>query len=182
MTEIVQAIDDFIDNRYEYAKKLYGFCELSRKTAGEGNVEQIMPMTIPDPPGASRERVALDDRYNFITWTRWVNPVQYEVSEEWSFGKDEARVGTVTLRLVLAHKTSLGEDIVLDLVNALPTEFTISGYQFAFVVGNPSIDPDHEGIWQTEFSNTAYEKHRFTWNLYAVNITVQFLECEEMTP
>lgn len=192
MTGIIDAIDDFINDRYPYSKKLYGFCELVRKTAGDqestrGGVttaggEQVFPMTIPDSPSTAREKVSLDDRYNLITWIRWVSPVTYAASEEWSFGKDEARVGTINLRLIFAHRTTLGEDLVFDLVNALPTEFSISGFQFAHVDGTPTIDPDHEAIYQTELGNTVYEKHRFTWNLYAVNITVQFLECEELTP
>lgn len=183
MTGIIEAIDSYTSDRYSaYNKKLYGFSELARKTAGDGNVAQVFPMTIPSSVGSAREKVALNDRYTLITWIRWVNPVTYEASEEWSFGKDEARVGTITARVIFSHKTSLGEDLVFDFVNALPTEFSISGFQFAHVMGTPSIDPDHETIYTTEFSDTAYEKHRFTWNLYAVNITVQFLECEELTP
>lgn len=178
MTEIVDAINDFIADRYSgYTLKQYGFCELMRKTAGEGQAEQVFPVTI-----NGRVKVSLDDRYTLMTWIRWTNPVTYQASEEWSFGKTEARVGNVTLRVVFANKTILGENMVFDFVNALPSKFTISGYSFAHIEGDPSIDPDHETIYTTELGNTAYEKHRFTWNLYAVNITVQFLECEELTP
>jgi hypothetical protein len=183
MTGIIDAIDDYTSDRYSaYNKKLYGFCELVKKTAGEGGAEQVMPVTIPDLPATAREHVAINDGYNLITWIRWAAPVVYSASEEWSFGKDEARMGTLTLRVIFAHKTSLGETLVFDFINALPTEFSASGYQFIHVEGAPSVDPDHEAIWLTEFGNTSYEKHRFTWNLYAVNITVQFLECEELTP
>jgi hypothetical protein len=129
-----------------------------------------------------RQQVSLDDRYNFITWMRWIQPATYEASEDWSFGKSEARVGTVPIRLVLAHITTLGEDLVFDFINAFPSKFEVSGYQFVFVDGRPSIDPDHEVIYTAELSNTVYEKHRFNWNIYLLNINVQFLECVELTP
>jgi hypothetical protein len=178
MTEIIEAIDSWTLNRYGiYNEKLYGFCELMRKTVGENNAEQVFPVTIP-----GRQQVSLDDRYNFITWMRWIQPATYEASEEWSFGKSEARVGTVPIRLVLAHRTTLGEDMVFDFINAFPSKFDVSGYQFVFVDGRPSIDPDHEAIYTAELSNTVYEKHRFNWNIYLLNINVQFLECVELTP
>lgn len=178
MTSIIEAIDAWTLNRYDhYNEKLYGFCELMRKTAGENSAPQVFPVTIP-----GRKQVSLDDRYNFITWIRWENPATYEDSEEWSFGDSEARVGSIQLRLILAHRVELGEDLVFDFINAFPSKFTVSGYQFVFVEGRPSIDPDHEAIYTAELGNTVYEKHRFNWNLYALNITVQFLECVELTP
>lgn len=183
MTDIIEAIDDYTSDRYSaYNKKLFGFCELMKKTSGEGSVEQVFPVTVPTNPPADREHVGLKDIYNLITWIRWINPATYEASEEWSFGKNEARVGTLPLRIIFAHKTSLGEDLVFDFINAFPSKFTISGFDFVHVLGTPTIDPDHETVYTTELGNTAYEKHRFTWNVYAVNVTIQFLECDELTP
>lgn len=181
MTGIIDAIDNYTSDRYEYYnRKQYGFCELVRKTSTEG--EQVMPMTIPDYPGAAREKVSLDDRYNLITWIRWAEPVSYEASEEWSFGKNEARVGNLNLRIVFAHKVTLGEDLVFDFINAFPSKFAVSGFEFVHVNGTPTIDPDHEAVYRAELSDTVYEKHRFTWNVYAVNVTVQFWQCEQLTP
>lgn len=175
MTDIIEAIDNYTSDRYtSYVKKLYGFCELMKKTSGEGSAEQVFPVTIPN-----RDKVSLDDRYNFITWMRWISPVGYEINEDWSFGKSEARVGNLQLRVVLAHKTTLGENVVFDFINAFPSKFSISGFQFVHVMGTPAIDPDHETIYTTELSNTVYEKHRFTWNIYAVNINIQFLQCKD---
>jgi hypothetical protein len=181
MTSIIEAIDQWTLKRYAASttEKLYGLCELMRKTAGEGG-EEIFPVTIP-----GRVRVSIDDRFNFITWMRWAQPVTYEASEEFSFGKSEARVGTIPIRLVLAHKTTLGEDLVFDFINAFPSRFRIPGYDFVHVVASPSIDPDHEAIVQAELGPNlypTYEKHRVTWNIYLINLSIQFLECEELTP
>jgi hypothetical protein len=181
MTEIITAIDAWTANRYAYTKKLYGFSELVKKSSSEGK-EDIFPMTIPGNPSSRREKVSLDDRYTFITWIRWAQPATYSASEDWSFGKSEARIGEIPLRLILAHKTILGEDVVFDFINAFPSKFTVSGFQFVFINGSPSIDPDHDTIMQTELNGTNYEKHRFDWNVYVLNINIQFLECLELTP
>lgn len=183
MTAIIEAIDSWTSSRYSaYTKKLWGFCELVHKSAGEGRSEQVMPMTIPSNTSARREQVSLDDRYSFITWIRWAQPVSYTNNDDWSFGKSEARTANLPLRLVLAHKRSLGENIVFDFINSFPSKFSVAGYQFVFTDVAPVIDPDHESIYLTELGNTVYEKHRFDWNIYVLNITMQFLECEKLTP
>lgn len=179
MTDIIEAIDAWTLSRYNplYTIKLFGFSELFKRSAGEGSVEQNFPATIPD-----RTKVSIDDRYNFITWMRWAQPVTYEQSEEWSFGPEDARVGIIPIRLVLAHKTSLGENVVFDFINAFPSKFTISGYQFVFTNANINADPDHESVVQQELGpqNYAfYEKHRIKWNVYVLTINVQFMLCRE---
>lgn len=176
MTEIIEAIDAWTLSRYSgYNIKLFGFCELMKKSAGEGAVEQNIPVTIPD-----RKQVAIDDKKQFITWIRWQQTASYESTEEWQFGNNDVRVGTIPIRLVLCHKVELGENIVWDFVNNFPDKFTINGFQFVFVNASINIDPDHETIIQAELGPAnyiIYEKHRFTWNVYIVNINVQFLEC-----
>jgi hypothetical protein len=186
MTEIIQAIDAWTLNRYGiYTEKLWGFCELVRTTAGDNKQEQVFPMTIPSNPTTRREKAVIDDRYNFITWIRWASPVSYSENADFSFGKNEARFGSLPLRIVLAHKITLGEDLVFDFINAFPSKFSVAGQQLVFTEATPSIDPDHESIFQQELGPAnyqSYEKHRLTWNLYVINVTMQFLECEELTP
>lgn len=180
MTEIIEAIDAWTANRYtSLNKKLYGFCELVTRTSAEGS--QPFPMTMPDPNG-ERIEVSIDDAFQFITWIRWAQPISYAASPDWSFGKEEARFATLPLRIVLAHKIELGEDLVFDFINAFPSKFSVPGFQLVFTEATPTIDPDHETIYTTELGNTVYEKHRFPWNIYVLNVTMQFLECEELTP
>lgn len=177
MTEIIEAIDDWTNDRYtSYNKKLYGFCELAQRAAGEGI--QPQPMTMPDANG-ERIAVALDDAFEFITFIRWTEPVTYQPSEQWSFGKSEARVATIPLRIVLAHSVELGENVVFDFIDNFPSQFSINGYQFVFTTPTPGADPNHETIYLTEFGQTVYERHRFPWNLYVININVEFMKCVE---
>lgn len=176
MTNIIEAIDDWTQDRYAaYNTKLFGFCELMHKTAGEGKEDQVFPVTIP-----GRQQVSIKDTYDFITWIRWIQPATYEVSEDWTFGNSEARVGVLPLRIVLAHKTSLGENLVFDFINAFPSKFDVDGFQFVFTNAALSADPDHETIVNTELGPAnyiVYEKHRVTWNVYVINVNAQFMEC-----
>lgn len=177
MTEIIEAIDAWTTNRYtSYNKKLYGFCELAQTTSGEGS--QPIPMTMPDANG-ERIQVSLDDAFEFMTWVRWTALTTYTFNEQWSFGKSEARVGTVPLRLILAHNVELGEDLVFDFINAFPSKFSINGFQFVFVSPSLNIDPDHETIYRTELGETNYEQHRFPWNIYVVDINAEFMKCPD---
>jgi hypothetical protein len=70
--------------------------------------------------------------------------------------------------------------LVFDFIKSFPTKFAIDGYKFVFTDPELSIDPDHEAIVQAELGPSnylVYEKHRFTWNVYMLNINVQFLPC-----
>lgn len=176
MTAIIDEIDAYTLNSFSYLKvKAFGFCELMTKTTKDGS--QVMPVTIPD-----RAHVSLDNKYNFITWIRWVDPVRFDLSEDWSFGRTEAEEGALTLRIVVAHKVTLGENLIFTFARGLPRQLELSGYKYIFMNGRPQINPDHEGIYNTELGQTVYEKHRFPWNLYTVDVTFNFIECIETTP
>jgi len=171
MTDIIEAIDAWTASRYsQYTQKLWGFCELMRKTSNDKT--QFMPVTIP-----ARKQVSIDDRYQFITWIRWTDNLNYEQDTEWSFGKFEAQRAKLPLRIVLAHRTTLGENIVFDFVENLPQRFNVPGYKFVFTSDTPVIDPNHETIYTTELSETVYEKHRFDWNIYVINLTLEYIAC-----
>ena len=56
------------------------------------------------------------------------------------------------------------------------SKFTIEGYKFVNITGY-NINPDHENIYLTELGNNSYDKHRFPWNLYTVDISLNFIQC-----
>lgn len=172
MTDILQAIDDYTIARYSALKlKLFGFCEIMHKTAQSS--DQPIPVTIP-----GREQISLDDNFDLITWLRWESPAQYEQNKDWSFGAFDATSGTITVRLVVAHKASLGENLIFDFANHFPQILNVPGFLYVFVDDSFSVNPDHEAIYLTELGKTVYEKHRFNWNLYVVNFTFQFIPCD----
>lgn len=176
MTDIIQSIDDYTQDSFTYLKvKAFGFSELMTKSTKEGS--QVMPVTIPD-----RNQVSLDNKYNFITWVRWVEPTRFDFNEAWSFGREEAEEASLPLRIVVAHRVELGESLIFTFAKGLPRKLDLAGYKYVFMNGRPIINPDHETIYNTELGNTVYEKHRFPWNLYTVDVVFNFIECVETTP
>lgn len=185
MTAIIEAITDYANDSYQYLRtKNFGFCELMYKSAKDSKGvlqgatgSQPIPVTIPE-----RKQVALNDKYDFMTWVRWVEPARFDFNENWSFGRTESEEGSLTLRIVVAHKVTLGENLIFTFARGLPRQLELSGYKYVFMNGRPQINPDHEGIYRTELGETVYEKHRFTWNVYAIDVTFNFIECIETTP
>lgn len=172
MTDIIDEINSFINTKYAaYLLKNFGFCELMSKTSL--NSQQPMPVTIPD-----RLQVSLDDNYQIITWIRWIDDTSFETNEDWSFGTRMARQGVLPLRIVFANKVELGENLVFDFVNSFPQKLSVTGYQYVYSENIPIINPDHETIYNTELGNTVYERHRFPWNIYVVDVSIEFIECE----
>jgi hypothetical protein len=181
MIEIIEAIDAYTTAKYpQLNMKLWGFCELAHNTS-KNQSDQPIPMTAYGYQ--ERKQVALDDRYDFITWCRWVSPVSYRVNEDWSFGRNQSLEASITLRIVVAHKVELGETLIFDFARNIPGKMNLAGFQYVFLDdSSPSIDPDHETIYRTELGKTEYEKHRIPWNLYTVDAIFNFIQCEELTP
>lgn len=178
MTEIIESIDAWTENNFpDLNKKLWGFCELAHRTI-DGK-DQPTVMTINGT--TDRKHVTLDDRYNFITWFRLERGIRYDGNPDWSFGFKEARYQTANLRWVIAHRVELGENLIYSIVNGLPEQFSVNGFQFVFANPEGDIDYDHEIIYNTELGKTVYEKHRFPWNLYVINLNVNFIVCEGYT-
>jgi hypothetical protein len=177
MKAITEAIDAWTNSQYSgITRKLFGYSELMRKTSTGS--EQPMPVTIP-----TREQVSLNDRYDLITWIRLpgqINSGDEIDGNDWSFGLSVAPVQTATLRFIVAHKVLLGEDFIIGFINAIPSLLTVSGFQIVSV-DRPGIavDADHEAIYTTELGNTVYEKHRFTWNIYALTLNIEYLPNED---
>lgn len=178
MIEIIQALDQWTDTSYtDLDKKLFGYTELVRKTVN--GIEQVMPATINGT--SDRQQVSLDDRYQLITWFRLpgIITLQNEIDgNDWAFGFDQGEAQRADLRWVIAHRVEIGEGFIYSFAKAIPKGFSISGYQLIHVDKNGMvIDADHESIYNTELGRTVYEKHRFTWNLYVINISLEYLLC-----
>lgn len=184
MTELIYEIADSIENWIdeniqspEIRVKNWGFAELAyRDSKGKTKTSnQPIPMTINGT--GERKQIALDDKKDFIYWVRWVSPATTRESEEDSWGLRVGKRDVLPIRIVIAHRVELGEDLVFRVLDGLPENLVLTGYDFVFLNRDWSIDPDHETIYRTELGETEYEKHRFTWNVYAINLNVEFLRC-----
>jgi hypothetical protein len=179
MIEIIQALDDWTVSQYPtLTRKLFGLCELAKKTA-QGS-EQPIPAKIHNGT-SQREQVSLKDNCDLVTWVRLQNSIQTSQNIEdqnWSFGLQDNPVQSTILRWVVAHKIRLGESWINIFLRHIPKTLTVDGYQIVSIDrGASSIDTDHENIYRTELGETNYEKHRFAWNLYVINLNVECIPC-----
>jgi hypothetical protein len=189
MEEIIQEIADYIEDwTVDYLAsspganvKNWGFAELvNREAKGKKISSQPIPMTINGT--GDRDQISLDDRYDFIEWIRWISPLQSVANDEDSWGLREGKRVRLPLRIVIAHKVTLGENLIFDLVAGLPENLVISGFDIVFLNSDYSIDPDHEAIYKEELGETVYELHRFDWNVYVINLNVEFVKGNECIP
>lgn len=192
MNEIIQEIADFIEDWAQgeaspIEVKNWGFAELARRTSrgkkfgqDQGKGEQPIPMTINGT--GEREQISLDDTFDWIHWIRVPGRAQIVSSEADSWGLVEGRQHNLGLRIVIAHKVELGENLVNQLVAELPASLIIPGLEYVWVDPASVIDYDHETIYNTELGATVYEKHRFDWNIYVIELNCQFLPCIDYVP
>lgn len=170
MKAITKAIDCWLEETYPYNKKLHGYSELMTRK------DQVMPVTI-----NGRDQVALDDNFDLITWMRLPGTLSLgnEIEgDDWGFGLKQGVVQTANLRLVIAHKVKMCESFIIKLLRDLPAMLIVEGYQIVSInKSDISVDADHESVYTTELGDTAYEKHRFEWNLYALEIPIDFIPC-----
>jgi hypothetical protein len=187
MEAIINAIAEHIENwTQDYVAsspleiKNWGWAELVNRVS-KGKIS-TSTQPIPVPVSNPREQIAIDDRYDFIEWIRIASPVQIIPSDEDSWGLRVGKRQRLPLRIVIAHKTTLGEDLVFNLVNELPDNIVLTGFDFIFVNTDGNIDTDHETIYNTELGATVYEQHRFTWNVYVINLDIEYIPCVGFTP
>lgn len=181
MTDFVERIDsitnEFIDEYYpsilSSERKLFGFTELITKK------DQPMPVIINGTADRGTIPVSLDDRYKFISWVRLPGTISQSPSEEDNWGLREGRRLNAGLRWVIAHKVELGEILITELLQYIPTVFVnMPTYEYVFVEAGLNANADHENVYNTELGSTVYEKHRLNWNIYAVEINLEFLICQ----
>lgn len=174
MKAITEAIDAWTTGEFSHTMKLWGYCELMTRQ------DQVMPVTIPD-----KHQVSIDDRFELVTWIRRngnLTPAADIEGEDWAFGLRQAPVQKQNLRIVVAHKVSIGEDFIIDFIKAFPRLFDVDGYSIVSVDRTGiSVDPDHEVVYRAELGETTYERHRFSWNVYAVTVPIEYIPCEVLS-
>lgn len=178
MIDIIESFDAWTTETYPLlTQKLWGYTELVHRT--EKGSDQPIPVTINNT--SDRHQVSLDDRYQLITWFRLPGTIELgnEVDgNDWAFGLQQGIVQSATLRWVIAHRVEIGDNWIFSFLKSLPSKFTIEDYQIVHIDKNNAVlDTDHEAIYLTELGKTVYEKHRFTWNLYVLNIPVEYIPC-----
>lgn len=172
---------NFVGGTPALTVKNWGFVELANRTSKGNKTTSTQPIPMTINGTGERLQVSLDDRFQFIEWIRWTAPAQAVINQEDSWGLKEGKRKTLPIRIVIAHKVELGEDLIFHIAENLPQIVTLTGYDFIFLQGW-SIDPSHEQIYATELGQTVYEQHRFDWNIYTIDLNVEFKQCVDFVP
>jgi hypothetical protein len=151
--------------------KAYGYCELVTKD-GKPN-----PVTcVPDAIKRDRIVASIDDKYNGIFYHRLLSSPFIE-DEDFSFGKKMSKRYSARIRTVIALKVQLGEEFIFTFVNAIPDRITtLTDFKFV-LLSEGSLIADHEAVYIEEYGNNSYEKHRTTWNVFALEYDIEFILC-----
>lgn len=153
----------------QYHHVFYGLSELVKQGS------QVMPATIPE-----RKRVSLDAKFDLITWMRQEGDTTVDASQIRGYGRNPKLLQNAPIKWVFAHKVGLGESLVYDFFATLPRIIKDPDKNFSVILiddTNRSVDSNHEQIYTTELGETAYDKHRLNWNIYAINFRVSFIPC-----
>jgi hypothetical protein len=147
--------------------KAYGLCELIKKS------DQQEPVTV----DIKRKPAAFIDSMNGHYYWRFIGGTEAE-DEEMSFGIDIADRISPRMRIFIAHKIQLGEEFIFEFVKTIPKKLALDGYKFIHRSSSIDLITDHEGVYNQEYNDkTAYERHRTTHNIYAIEFNLEFIKC-----
>lgn len=166
MTDIIDALDEYMVGLLGAECHAYGLCETVKKGAA------IMPVTVDD-----RKQVAINDRFDVQWYHRIISSGSVPKDED-SFGDTIAKEQQVRIRTVFASKHKKGEQIRYDFANGIPSVMTISGFRRVDFDENVTIIEDQEGVYNQEFGAGDYEKHITAWNIVAIEHQINFIRCE----
>ena len=147
--------------------KAYGLCELVSKS------DQQNPVTV----DKTRKQAAFVDTQNGHFYHRFISGNSTE-DEDMSFGIDISDRVSPRMRIFLAYKIQLGEEFVFDFIKAIPKKMALDGYKFVHRSSSVDLITDHEAVYNQEYNEkTAYERHRTTHNIFAIEYNLEFIKC-----
>jgi hypothetical protein len=180
MKALIDTVAEFIegcatDQASPIIVQNFGFVELANRESRGKTTTSTQPIPVTITGTHEREQVSLNDEKDFIFWIRTVGrSVPVPSDDQWGI-KTHRRL-SLPIRIVIAHKVEFGENLVYQLLNDFPISFVVAGYEY-MDLENIEVDPDHEVIHDTELGKTNYEKHRFPWNIYVINMNIEFAMC-----
>lgn len=185
MKALIDRVGEFIeewatDQASPIIVQNFGFVELVNRESRGKTTTNTQPIPVTITGTHEREQVSLNDEKDFIFWIRTVGRASPVPTED-TWGIKPFRNLSLPIRIVIAHKVEFGENLVYQLLNDFPSSFVVPGYEFMYLE-NIEVDPDHEVIHDTELGKTNYEKHRFPWNIYVINMNIEFAMCVNYIP
>lgn len=167
MTEIIDNINNaFNASAVCKGVHVYGICKLVTKT------DQPHPIDISD-----NKQISPDDKVEGQIYHRLLNDSPITDDLENSFGSKIQKRHSQQIRTVVLVKKLKGENWIDTLINLIPRNIDgITNYKL-IDIGSISKNTDQDAIFNTEFGNSGYEKHRMTYLIYALEYNLEYIRC-----
>jgi hypothetical protein len=170
LKEICDKLDDaLLESFPNDGIKFAGLCQLVTKT------NQPHPVTIED-----NKQISIDDKWSVIAYHRLNGDAGFDQSDEQDFGRSTGRKLIQPMIMVVATKKEKGEEWIYGFMQEFPESLNDSSLSetYEFIdIDSMSLEVDHEGIYNREFGEGNYEKHRIPWNLWGIKYDVSFIRC-----
>lgn len=142
-----------------------GICELATKS------DQPHPVSVPD-----KKQVAPNDKFEAVVYHRLLNDVATDDPDN-SFGSKVYKKHSQIVRTVVMAKMAKGKDWIDTFIDAIPDTIDgLTGYKFVNI-NTINKNTNQDEIFNTEFGESGYEKHRLSYNIYALESTVEYIYC-----
>ncbi len=165
MIRIINKLDNTIRQKFPFIGQVMGLAEIITDETTK------YPVTI-----GVRKKIAIDDNYDGLVYHRIISSTS-TFNENFSYGLTLALQYTVTLRTFLAYRSDRGESFKYKFRSIFPGILRVDGFEF-INISPGSIDDNHEGIMQQEFTQAPYHKHRLPWNIVTYDNTLDFVLCK----
>lgn len=164
MTDLIDHINAQINACID--AETFGLCHLVEDTGG------IYPATVAE----ESQRIAPNDQHDILIYHRLLNG-QYTPREDLSFGRSITAQNAQRVRTVVFISLALDQDKIDDIINALPDDFEVSGYQFANVSKTIDLIRDRAAIWNEEFGEAYRSKYQKRFQIHALEYNVEYIKC-----
>lgn len=154
-----------------------GLCRLLTDDQGA-----VYPATYPDDAG-KHVKVTPDDRHHILVYHRLLDG-DVEASETFSFGRTMSMQNNQKVRMVVLVHFSEGENIIDNIINAIPDEVLASDienvdYKSILTSDAVTLIRDRDSIWTAEWGNAYKDKYQMRYNIYAVEYSINYIRCPE---
>lgn len=164
MNDLIEYIDNTIKNCVTETRQ-FGLCHLLEADNGRypATVERQAKKAMPD------------DRFLVTTYHRLLDGSTKE-REDASFGKTPTIQNDQKVRMVVFTKLDGDDSRIDDIFNAIPSDFTYTGYAQINIVKN-SISRNRQAIWSEEYEKAYIDKYQMVWQIYAIEYDLQYIKC-----
>lgn len=127
--------------------------------------------------------VTPNDQHKVLVYHRLLDG-ELEASEELSFGRTKSMQNNQRVRMVVLVHFSEGENVIDNIINAIPDEILASDienvdYKSIVTSDSVSLIRDRDSIWTTEWGNAYKDKYQMRYNIYAVEYSINYIRCPE---